>query len=97
MKPHSATHMPATRKASSTRSYDSSAMSIPALSARKKALTLRLGMSDSPTQAEIITGTMAAKDQNIASTSVPPALEVMSAEINVITSNKQRGGSSRLP
>ena len=52
-------------------------------------------MSDSPTQAEMRTGTMAAKAQNIASKSVPPVLVVMSAESKTNPLNQQRGCSSR--
>ena len=87
MKPISVAPIPAILKASSTRSYESRAISIPALSARKKALTLRLGIIFNPNHAEITTGIMATKDQKVASNSVPPEVEVMSIECKVNSLN----------
>ncbi len=63
-------------------------MSMPALIARKKALIFRLGISVNPKHAEIRAGIMATNDQNIASKTVPPALDVASTKIKANESNE---------
>ena len=93
MKPISVAPTPATLKASDIRSYESREINIPALRARKKALTHRLGIIFNPNHAEITTGIMATKDQKVASNRVPPELDVMSIESKANSSNDHCVGS----